>query len=124
MVVAGVLWYVSHLANRSGGVMRYTFEATLWKVPGESAWHFVTLPFEAADEIEQLTAETRRGFGSVRVHARIGGTRFDTSLFPDTKAESYVLPVKAQVRKAEHITDGDAIDVSIELAEAPPGGIR
>jgi hypothetical protein len=93
----------------------YTFEATLWKWKGNSAWHFVTLPFDIADEIEDVAADAKRGFGSVRVRARIGVTRFDTSLFPDTKAESYVLPVKAQVRKAEQVGDGDRVRVHLEL---------
>lgn len=40
--------------------MRYRFEALLWRHTGDAAWHFVTLPAEMADEIEEQTA-TRRG---------------------------------------------------------------
>jgi hypothetical protein len=95
----------------------YRFSAELWKVSGDSAWHFVTLPFDVSDEIDELTASTSTGFGSVRVHATIGATSFDTSLFPDTRAKSYVLPVKAEVRKAEQIAAGDRMSVEVTLAE-------
>jgi hypothetical protein len=99
----------------------YRFEAELWKVPGDSAWHFLTLPFELADEIDELTTESQRGFGSVRVHVTIGGSEWDTSLFPDRKAESYVLPVKKPVRSAESIAAGDRVEVRLELIDLVPG---
>ena len=99
------------------GTHRYTFRAELWRYKGDSAWHFVTLPFETADEIDELTTTTQRGFGSVRVHVTIGGSTWSTSLFPATSAESYVLPVKKTVRVAEGLEAGDPVDVEIVLAD-------
>ena len=61
---------------------------------GSGPWHFVTLPIDQADEIDELTMLTVRGFGSVRVVVTIGATTWSTSIFPDTKAGSYVLPIK------------------------------
>ena len=95
--------------------MTYTFDARLWRYQGEAAWYFVTLPHDIADDIEELTAPTRTGFGSVRVEVTVGGSTWRTSLFPDTKAESYVLPVKQAVRRAEEIDDGDAVSVHLAL---------
>ena len=97
--------------------MSYCFTATVWRHTGEAAWHFVTLPAEVADEIEFLTADTRRGFGSVKVRVRIGRTGWSTSVFPDSARRSYVLPVKATVRRAEHLEDGTTATVQLELED-------
>jgi hypothetical protein len=95
----------------------YRFRASVWKWQGDSAWHFATVPFDVSDEIEARTAHVRRGFGSVKVRVRIGSTSWETSVFPDTKAEAYVLPVKAAVRKAERIATGDEVDLELEVIE-------
>ena len=94
----------------------YVFDATLWIHSGGS-WHFVTLPFDVADEIDELTSETKRGFGSARVKVTIGSTTWNTSIFPDTKAESYVLPVKQPVRKAEQLAAGATCRVTLQLVD-------
>jgi hypothetical protein len=90
----------------------YEFAAELWlhnDMPG--AWYFLTLPLDAADEIR--ATQERRGFGSVRVHATIGDSTWGTSVFPDTKTGSFVLPVKATVRRRQDIDDGDLVRVTI-----------
>lgn len=84
---------------------------------GVGPWHFVTLPVDQADEIDELTMFTSRGFGSVRVEVTIGNTTWDTSLFPDAKAESYVLPIKKLVRTAERLEAGKVVEVSLELVD-------
>ncbi len=95
----------------------YRFSARLWLHAGQAAWHFVTLPHDVSDEIDELTSSTRRGFGSVRVAVTVGSTTWHTSVFPDAKAESYVLPVKKPVRAHEHLTVGDTVDITLRLAE-------
>ena len=57
--------------------------------------------------------EKRAGFGSVRVQATIGQTTWATSIFPDTKSSSYLLPVKAAVRREAGIEEGDAVAARI-----------
>jgi hypothetical protein len=97
--------------------MTYRFQAELWRYKGDSPWHFVTLPFEEADEIDELTAHVQRGFGSVRVHVTVGSTSWSTSLFPAKDEQSYVLPVKAAVRKAEGLEVGAPVDVTLRIAD-------
>ncbi len=97
--------------------MTYRFSAPLWRWKGESPWHFVTLPFEQADEIDERTAHVQRGFGSVKVKVTVGSSTWSTSLFPATSEESYILPVKAAVRKAEGLVEGGMVDVTIELVD-------
>jgi Domain of unknown function (DUF1905) len=92
----------------------FTFTSPLWKYSGESAWHFVSLPLDVSARIKFLQSG-RRGFGSVRVLATIGASRFETSVFPDSKSGCYLLPVKASIRKAEKIGHGDVVTCLIEL---------
>jgi hypothetical protein len=98
-------------------VVGYEFRAVLWEHEGPAAWYFVTLPHDVTDDIDELTEGTRRGFGSVRVRVTVGSTTWATSIFPDTKRGSFLLPVKQQVRRAEGLADGDEVAVYLELVD-------
>lgn len=98
-------------------VKRYEFVAPLWRYTGEAAWYFLTLPLDVADEIDHVTAESRRGFGSVRVEVTVGETTWNTSIFPDSKTESFVLPVKKAVRLAEGLEDGSPVAAHMVLVD-------
>ena len=62
----------------------------------------------------RLELGRRRGFGSVKVAAQIGGTRWHTSLFPQ-KSGGWFLPVKKPVRLAEGLDYGATVEVTLEL---------
>lgn len=104
-------------SQKVGGapVWRQEFEAVLWRAPGKAAWCFLTLPEEMAARVRSLTQGLRSPFGSLRVVARIGSTEWKTSLFADTKANSYLLPVKADVRRQERLAAGDKVRVEVEI---------
>jgi hypothetical protein len=92
------------------------FRAELWEWDAKGGWFFLTLPDELADDIRARTDDgLRRGFGSVRVEATIGGSTWRTSIFPESGGDSYVLPVKRPVRIAERIEPGDAVEVSLVI---------
>jgi hypothetical protein len=95
------------------------FDAALWiwDARRDDSWTFVTLPVEASEEIRDLTEGLRRGFGSLRVRASIGQSRWSTSIFPDSKSSAYVLPVKRAIRKAEALDAGDTATVTVELVD-------
>lgn len=97
----------------------YAFRAQVWKYSfeGAAAWHFITLPKAVSDEIRFLAADRKSAWGSLRVLARIGGTSWKTSLFPDSKSGCYLLPVKAEVRKAEALKHGS--EASCVVTPAP-----
>jgi hypothetical protein len=97
--------------------MELTFTAKMRIWPGEAAWCFISLPGEYYEEIRMITSGPKRGFGSVRVEATIGKTIWKTSIFPDSKLKSYLLPIKKAVRKAENIEVGDMVEVKIRLYE-------
>lgn len=92
-----------------------TFAAALWVYPGKSAWFFVTLPSDASAHIRFFSANQRRNWGSVRVRARIGETVWQTSVFPQSQTDTYLLPVRAAIRKREAITAGDMVRVSLNI---------
>lgn len=98
--------------------MGYRFRTEVWLHQGDAAWHFLTVPDDVSDDIEARTADVRRGFGSARVRVTVGSTTWATSVFPDSKRQAYILPVKKEVRRAEGIDAGDEIDVVLELVEA------
>jgi hypothetical protein len=95
---------------------RFTFQAKVWLYPGEGAsWHFATLPVEIADEITFLFGELKRGWGSLPVLVTVGATSWKTSIFPDKKSSSYLLPLKADVRKKEKFHAGDEVTFAVEV---------
>ena len=99
----------------------FQFEAPLWKWQGDgpASWHFVTLPFDLTDDIDELTTGRQGGFGSVRVEVTIGCTTWTTSVFPSKEQQSFILPVKAPVRKAEGLAHGVIAHVTLRLIDSP-----
>ena len=51
--------------------------------------------------------------GVIPVNVQIGKTEFQTSLIP--KDGLYLVPLKASVRKAEHLEKGDHVTVRLEI---------
>lgn len=95
----------------------FSFPATLWEHEGPGAWHFVSLPHDVTDEIAEMSRGRTGGFGSVRVEVTIGHSRWRTSLFPDSRRGTYVLPVKKAVRTAETLADGSHAAVRLQLLD-------
>ena len=99
------------------GTETFEFTAPLWRYPGAGGWHFVSLPPGIADEIADMTAGNRAGFGSIRVAVTVGTTSWRTSLFPDSKTGTYLLPVKEAVRDAENLETGDVVRAQVQIAD-------
>ena len=93
--------------------MKLEFTGKLWFYEGPAAWCFVTVPEEQSLAIRATSSHLTPGWGSIPVHVRIGKTEWKTSLFP--KDDHYDLPIKASVRKAEKLEDGDEVTVKLEI---------
>jgi len=95
----------------------YECRCKLWRYAGKSGnWHFVNLPARVAREIRLVDAGPHRpGFGSLRVAATIGATTWETSIFPAAGDKSYLLPVKAAVRKAEGLQEGRMVKLRLRV---------
>lgn len=96
-------------------IIEFEGEVYRWKAR-EDSWYFLALPPEPSADIRDVP-RPQRGFGSVRVQVRIGGSRWRTSIFPDAGQGVYVLPLKKAVRTAEDIEDGDTVTVQLEVAD-------
>ncbi|MEU4156840.1 DUF1905 domain-containing protein [Actinoplanes sp. NPDC026670] len=99
--------------------MKVEFESELWvwDARRDETWTFVSLPVDASEEIRARAGGLRRGFGSLRVRATVGGSSWTTSVFPDSGRNAYVLPVKRAIRAAEALTEGDVTAVTVELLD-------
>lgn len=90
-----------------------TFSGEIWFWKGPAPWYFVTVPVEQCHELEAASRLVSYGWGMIPVRAQIGATEWPTSLFP--KDGRYVVPVKASVRKAEGLDEGDTVTVALAL---------
>jgi hypothetical protein len=91
------------------------FEAELWEHDGSASWFFISLPDDLSDDLEAEHGHRAAGFGSLRVEVTIGSTTWRTSVFPDAKRRTYVLPVKKAVRTAEGLAAGTTTEVEIDV---------
>lgn len=94
---------------------KYKARAKVWLYPGQTPWHFVTLPKKLSADIKARFKMVKKGWGSLPVTATVGKTSWETSIFPDRKAGAYLLPLKVDVRKKEDIKAGDTRDFSVEI---------
>ncbi len=104
--------------------------APLWRWTGSNgvSWHFVTIDGEAGEHLaateamRRLELGTKRGFRSLKVSVRIRESKWKTSCFPGFKNDAepdgergWLLPIKAAIRKAEGISEGDSVNVELEF---------
>ena len=89
-------------------------QVVLW--PGEQgAWHFAYVDKKQSALIKERSRGPRRGFGGVRVAVTLGKTKWETSVFPDSRSGTYLLPLKASVRRAEGIQAGDTVAFTLDI---------
>lgn len=93
--------------------MEITFagEIIFWR--GPAPWYFVAVPQAHSLAIKAIASAVTYGWGVIPVRVQIGGTAWETSLFP--KDTLYLVPIKAAVRKAEHVDEGDRVTVHLEV---------
>lgn len=98
---------------RSESVLRFRFETKviLWR--GPSPFFFAPIPPQHVERLRFVSKAVTYGWGMIPVEAKIGGIPFKTSLFP--KDATYLLPLKAEVRRRAHIEAGALIDVEIVI---------
>ncbi len=86
-------------------------EVVFWR--GPAPFYFVRLPGDPAAAVHAVSRIATYGWGCIPVSARIGDSEFGTALFP--KDGGYLLPIKAVVRKAEHLEQGDVVPVRMVI---------
>lgn len=94
---------------------KYSFESELWLYPSESAaWCFATVPQDISAKIKS-SVKLKRGFGSIKVRATLAKQVWETSIFPNSKDGTYLLPVKKQIRQKTDLSIGDIVKISLEI---------
>ena len=97
-------------------IIEFEGEIFRWDARDDASWYFTAVPPELSEEIREIP-RPYRGFGSVRVRARVGGTEWSTSIFPSSQSGSYVLPLKKAVRDAEGLVDGGVAVVRLDVLD-------
>jgi len=95
--------------------MKYKVHATVWLYPGNAAWHFVNVDKKQSAVLKEKYGKVKRGFGSIPVVVTLGKSTWKTSIFPDKQSGTYLLPLKASVRRAEGIEAGDTVAFTLDI---------
>ena len=93
--------------------MNIEFHGRIWFWRGPAPWYFVTVPAEQCRDLNAMSGFVTYGWGMIPANVRIGKTEWKTSLFP--KDGLYIVPIKASVRKAENLEEGDEVTVRLEV---------
>jgi hypothetical protein len=93
--------------------MELEFDGEIWFWKGPAPWYFVTVPEMPRDAIKAISGSATYGWGMIPVTVWLGKTRWTTSLWP--KDDSYVVPIKASVRKAEKVAEGDVVTIRLKV---------
>lgn len=93
--------------------MKLEFSGTIWFWKGPAPWYFVTVPAEQYGDLKALVQIVTYGWGMIPVHVQVGKTRWQTSMFH--KSGSYIVPIRASVRKAERLEEGDDVTMQLEV---------
>ncbi len=105
---------MSHSENSALPVFRFQAEVIYWR--GPSPFFYAPLPADCAAEVRRLAKLVTYGWGMIPVDATVASVTFYTALFP--KDDTYLLPLKAAVRKKTNITAGDVVSVEVTLKTA------
>lgn len=87
----------------------YNIVCKLWRWPGDSGWHFVTLDKDLSSKIRSVYTK-----GFVKITAQIGKTKWDTSLFPHKKS-GYLICINKQIRNKEDVLVGDVVKIKFTI---------
>lgn len=108
------------MSETLSGSLACTLPLKRWQ-GDRGTYHLVTITGDAAEAIamherlDRLEFGARRGFGSVKVKARVGSTEWKTSVFPQNSKTEWVLLISKKVMRAEDLAEGDDVPLEIEL---------
>jgi len=114
-------WAEAAQVNSSPAYYHFTAEVWLWSGgEAKASWYFVTMPEALGQTIKQNYGQTHASRnGLIRVEAKIGQTKWQTSLLWHNPTKSYLVALKAAVRKSEEVTVGEKL--TLEFSPLPIG---
>jgi hypothetical protein len=90
------------------------FSTEIWYWRGPAPFYFATVPDEFARDIHDIADELTYGWGMIPATVSLGGSTWPTSLWP--KDGSYIVPIKAAIRRAESVDAGQPVTITLALA--------
>jgi hypothetical protein len=93
--------------------MKIEFTGKIWFWRGPAPWFFVTVPAKQSRDLKAILSLVTYGWGMIPVDVRIGKTAWTTSMFP--KNGRYIVPIRADIRKAENLELGDKVTIKLEI---------
>lgn len=93
--------------------MSLEWSGELFQWRGPAPHYFVTVPADLCLALKDASKLVTYGWGMIPVVVGIGGREYDTSLFP--KNGGYLVPIRADVRQAEHLEEGEEITVRLTV---------
>ncbi|MEZ4979938.1 MAG: DUF1905 domain-containing protein [Chitinophagales bacterium] len=93
--------------------IEYTFSGELWRYEGQGAWYFVSLPKEITEEIRTNLQWQEEGWGRMKAKASIKQVNWDTAIWFDKKRNTYLLPIKADIRKKLALKPNQVLELSV-----------
>lgn len=87
------------------------FSGPIWVWRGPAPFYFVTVPEAETAELKEILRMVTYGWGMIPVTVCLGKTEWTTSLWP--KDGRYIVPLKARVRKAEGVDEGDEVTIRL-----------
>ena len=91
--------------------LQFKFLAKLWQVSSKGGWFFVSLPKEVSEEIRANFKKFQEGWGRLKVKAEVENEQWETAIWYDRKAITYLLPIKLEIRKKYKLVSEQIIQI-------------
>ncbi len=95
------------------GKIKYEFSTKMWKHHSSGGWYFVSLPKFISKEIRENLKWQEEGWGRMKAFAKIGEMTWETAIWFDTKKDTYLLPIKAEIRAKNNLDIQKNIEMNI-----------
>lgn len=95
------------------GKIRYSFCVKIWKDNTLSGWTFTTVPSGLSNEIRETNKQYEDGWGRLKVIANVENIYWHTSIWYDTKMNSYLLPINLKIRKKANLKVEDRVELNV-----------
>ena len=93
----------------------FVFDAVIWQHQSAGGWFFASLPMDMSREIREHLKWQEEGWGRLKATAKINNTQWETAIWYDSKFETYLLPLKADVRKSENLILKKEVNITIYI---------
>ncbi len=85
------------------GKIKYEYSAKMWRHDAPGGWYFVSVPKALSKEIRENLKWQEEGWGRMKAVAQMETLIWETAIWFDTKKDTYILPIKAEIRKKSNL---------------------